>query len=356
MFARRGALHVLPQAYHFMPMQTTTHTPLVRAATLTNFMEVAQGLGLNPLGLLREAGLSPALLSDPEQRIPAASAVWLLERAATTTACLDFGLRMAESRQLSDFGAISLLISHQRTLRDALVVTMHYRHLLNDTIAMQLENAGAFVVIREEVVATTPSRQATELALGVLFRMCNAVMGGRWAPQSVNFSHEAPPDLTLHRRLFACRLEFGSEFNGIVCRAADLDEPNPTADPAMARFAQRFVESLPLVNEPSVVLDVRKAIYLMLPSGRASTDYVAQALGTSVRTLQRQLDAAGTSFTGMLNEVRCELAERYVTNPRYPLVRVSELLGYSTPSSFTRWFIAQFGTPPQQWRQTRRQP
>lgn len=324
---------------------------LVRAATLTNFFEVAQHVGLNPQPLLREVGLSRALLSDPEQRIPAASAVRLLEQAAATSLCPDFGLRMAESRQLSDFGVISLLISHQRTLREALRVTMQYRHLLNDTLAMQLEDTGPLVIIREEVVATAPSRQATELALGVLFRMCAAVMGGRWAPQSVNFSHEAPPDLALHRRLFACRLEFGCEFNGIVCRAADLDAPNPAADPAMARFAQRFVESLPLVNEPSVVLDVRKAIYLMLPGGRASTSYVAQALGLSVRTLQRQLDEADTSFTTMLNEVRHELATRYVSNPRYSLVRVSELLGYSTPSSFTRWFIAQFGVPPQQWRQ-----
>jgi AraC-like DNA-binding protein len=69
-----------------------------------------------------------------------------------------------------------------------------------------------------------------------------------------------------------------------------------------------------------------------------------------VRTLQRQLDEADTSFTAMLGEVRRELAQRYVANPRYSLVRVSELLGYSTPSSFTRWFITQFGQAPQDWR------
>lgn len=327
-------------------------SPLVRAATLTNFLEVAHELGLNPLPLLREVGLSRALLSDPEQRIPAEAAVRLLELASTAARFPQFGLRMAESRQLSDFGVVSLLISHQRTLREALAVTMQYRHLLNDTLAMQLEDAGSLVIIREEVVATAPSRQATELALGVLFRMCAAVMGGRWAPQSVNLTHEAPADLSLHRRVFACRLEFGSEFNGIVCLASDLDTPNPAADPAMARYAQSFVETLPWVNEPSVVLDVRKAIYLMLPGGRATTEYVAQALGLSVRTLQRQLDEADTSFTHLLGEVRRELAERYVTNPRYSLVRVSELLGYSNPSSFTRWFIAQFGAAPQQWRQT----
>jgi len=324
---------------------------LLRAAVLTNFFEVARDVGLNPLPLLREAGLNRALLDDPEQRIPADAAVRLLEAAAQASGSLQFGLRMAESRQLSDFGVVSLLISHQPTLRDALSATIQYRHLLNDTLAIQIEDAGPVDIFREEGVAQVPARQATGLAIGGLFRMCAAVLSGRWKPHSVNFTHDAPADLSLHRRVFGCRLDFGSEFNGFVCRAADLDAPNPSADPAMARYAQRFVESLPYVSEPSVVLDVRKAIYLMLPSGRASSYCVAQGLGLSVRTMQRQLDEAGVSFTTLVNEVRRELAQRYIDNPRYSLVRVSELLGYSTQSSFTRWFIAQFGMAPQQWRQ-----
>lgn len=326
-------------------------TILVRAAVLTNFFEVAQERGLNPQPLLREVGLSRSLLDDPERRIPLDAAMLLLEAAARESNYPQFGLRMAESRQLSDLGIISLLISHQGTLRDALTSTIQYRHILNDALAMQIEDAGPLVIVREEVVAAVPARQATELAIGVLFRMCATVLGERWQPHSVNFTHDAPRDLSLHKRVFGCRIEFGSDFNGFVCAAADLDIANPTADPAMARYAQRFVEALPYVSEPSVVLDVRKAIYLLLPGGRASSEYVAQGLGLSLRTMQRQLDEAGVSFTQLVNEVRRDLAKRYIENPRYTLVRVSELLGYSTQGSFTRWFSTQFGMPPQQWRQ-----
>ncbi len=328
---------------------------LVRAAVLTNFFEVAQALGLNPQPLLWQVGLSRALLDDPEQRIPAEAAVALLEAAAQASGCLQFGLRMAESRQLSNFGMVSLLISHQRCLRDALTLIIQYRHFLNDTLAIQIEDAGPMVILRDEVVVRGPVRQSNELAIGVLFRMCAAVLGKAWRPSSVNFTHSAPPEIGLYKRLFNCNIEFGSEFNGIVCRAADLDAPNPGADPAMARYAQRFMENLPHVNERSAVLDVRKTIYLLLPSGRASSEYVAQALGLSVRTMQRQLDEAGFSFTQVLNEARRELVLRYIDNPRYSLVQVSELLGYSTQSSFTRWFITQFGMAPQQWRQASRQ-
>ena len=30
--------------------------------------------------------------------------------------------------------------------------------------------------------------------------------------------------------------------------------------------------------------------------------------------------------------------------------RIADMLGYSIPSSFTLWFIAQFGMPPASWR------
>ena len=323
---------------------------LVRAAALTNFFEVAAAVGVNPQPLLRQAGLNRALLTDPEQRIPVEACAALLEAAAEAGNCPTFGLRMAESRQLSDFGVMSLLIGQQPTLRDALDTIIRYRHLVNESVAIMLESAGKVVMIRQEVVLNTPSRQATELALGVVFRLCRALLGAHWHPLSVNFTHGGPPDMQVHRRLFGCPIEFGSEFNGIVCLAADLDAPNPTGDPAMARHAQRLVDTLPRVNEASVGRDVRNAVYLMLPMGRATCEAVAQGLGLSQRTMQRQLDDAHESFTDILNEVRRDLAQRYVGNPDYSLLRVAELLGYGSASSFTRWFSSQFGEAPVIWR------
>jgi len=326
--------------------------PLVRAAALTNYLEVSNSLGFNACEALRRAGLNQAMLKDPEQRIPTDAAVALLEESAAASGCTTFGLRMAESRQLSHFGAISLLISHQPTLRDALVTTIDYRHLLNESLATQIESAGRMVMVRVEVVAHVPARQAMELAIGVLYRMCAALMGTRWQPDSVNFTHSAPGDLQLHRRVFACRLEFDSEFNGIVIPAADLDAPNPTADPSMARYARQFIETLPPASDNTVMLEVRRAIYLTLPMGRATSECVAQGLGLSVRSMQRQLDEAGASFTSLVNEVRCDLAPRYIDNPKYSLQRVSELLGYSTQGSFTRWFATQFHQVPSAWRES----
>lgn len=332
-------------------------TTMTRAGVLTNYIEVAKHLGLNPIPLLRNAGLSRSLIEQPEQRLPASSAVKLLEESARDSGCMTFGLRMAESRQLSDFGAISLLLMHQPTLRDAIMTTVQYRHLLNEALAIYVEEFEKTIVIREEVVTDIPmiSRQATELAIGVMFRLCSALLGASWNPRSVNFTHDAPPNLQLHRRLFRCNLVFGAEFNGIVCPAEDLDKPNPMADPALARFAQHYVDTLATDKEHSVVLDVRKAIYLLLPMGRASIEQIAEAMGTNVRTLQRRLEEHDATFSDLINSVRRELVMRYIENEHYSISQIADLLGYGMPSSFTRWFAAQFGESPARWRDSHKQ-
>ena len=331
---------------------------LVRVAVLTKYLEVTQDLGLNPRDVLAVAGLNKAQLQRPDYRSPIDAAVRLLEDSAAASGCQTFGLRMAESRQLSDFGVVSLLLSQQRTLRDALQVMERYRHLMNDSLGIFVEEAGRVVIIRAEMVTESllPNRQATELVIGVLFRLCSTLLGSKWRPYSVNFMHQPPDSQHLHRRLFGCNLEFGSEFNGIVCSDASFDMINPNADPAMARHAQAYLDSLQRDDSTSMLYEVRKAIYLLLPMGRATIEQIALSQGMNVRTFQRRLQDDGGVFNALLNAVRRDLALRYLENPNNSMSRIADMFGFSMASSFTRWFVNQFGMPPAAWRSAQKQP
>lgn len=88
----------------------------------------------------------------------------------------------------------------------------------------------------------------------------------------------------------------------------------------MAEYARCFIDTLPETLPASSELEVRKAIYLLLPNGRASIEQVALGLGVNVRTLQRQLEAAGTVFSDLVNEVWRELMIRYLAHWSYSLV------------------------------------
>jgi AraC-like DNA-binding protein len=328
------------------PVQRSTS--LKRAAVLSHYDEVVQKLGLNPQPLLRKVGLTKQMLSVPTHMIPMDSTVALLDLTAQASGCDTVGLMMAEARTLADFGPISLLLVQQPSVRAALQTMAQYRHVLNEALGLYIEDAGKQTIIREEIVTGYEGNatQSSDMAVGVLMVLFRAILGAQWRPQTAHFTRVAPADVQIYKRLFKCALQFESEFNGLVCLTADMDKPNLQADAAMASYAQSFMDALPKPGARSVLQDVRRSVYLLLPMGRASLDQVASGFGMNERTLQRQLDKAGVSFTAILNEVRRELAQRYVENTTYSMGRVAELLGYSNLSSLTRWFTVQFGEAP----------
>jgi len=325
---------------------------MLRSAAMGGYFEVTRQFGLNPFELAHQVGIDAAALANPGDRVPASLACQLMELTAEKASCPTFGLQVAETRQKFGAGVISILLSHKRTLGEVLVAAAQYRHLLNEALALYVETAGETVTIREELTVSpgTPTRQAIELAVGVLTRHSSALLGVHWKPRAVHFTHAAPPVLTFHRRFFGCPLVFGSDFNGFVCAAGDLEYPNPAADPALVRYAESLADPLNVAGAGSTALEVRKAIYLMMPLERATIELVAGHLRLSVRTMQRQLDTAGTSFSALLDEVRMELAVRYLSNASYPVGRVAVLLGYTQQGSFTKWFASRFAMTPRDWR------
>ena len=91
---------------------------------------------------------------------------------------------------------------------------------------------------------------------------------------------------------------------------------------------------------------VKTAFLDLLPSGEISFDRVARRLHMSGRTIQRRLREEGTSFKKLLDEARRELAEEYIRDPRFTLLEVAFILGYSDYSSFSHAYKRWTGTAP----------
>jgi AraC-like DNA-binding protein len=323
---------------------------LVRAASLTGYFTVAEQLGLEVTPLLRRAGLTRPMLANPEQVVPARSAIRLLEESAQASQCITFGLRMAELRQLSDIGMVSLLILHQPSLREALEVLAEYRNRINSNLTLQIESHRDTVFLREHFALDPPmvSRQVNDIALGVLYKICRTMMGEQWRPQCICLSYERPaqPDRAIYDRLFDSSLQFGSDFDGIVLDRNDLGRQNPRSDPALARHARQLVGAMIDPGLRTIGEEVEQSIRLLMPAGRASIGGVADALGTNVRTLQRRLDREGTSFSELLDRVRSQQVSQHFANRRLRLTDVAHLLGYATLASFSAWYRNRFDETP----------
>ena len=319
-------------------------TAVLRAATLTNFEQVATECGLDAHRLVAEVGLPMRCLTDPDLPLAAASAGALLELAAARGHEPAFGLRMAAARRLSNLGPLGLLLRDQPTLRHALEALVRHIHLHNEAFTLSLVQSGELVCIREETVVEGASqvRQAVELAMGTTFRLLRIFLGEKWHPRLVTFRHPAPPSTAWHRRIFGSAVAFGQEFNDIVCNAGDLDAPNPGADPVMARYSKRLLEMDHGAN--SRMSDrVRRLVVLLLPRGHCRVEVVAQHLGVDRRTIANHLAAEGTTFKALVDAMRTELLATYLEEGARSLSEVASLLGFSELSAFSRWHRHRFG-------------
>jgi AraC-like DNA-binding protein len=333
-------------------------TILVRSASLTKYSAIARDAGIDPVRTLRDAGLDPACLSTPDLRIPESSFARVLDASARPSASCSLGMRIGEAWQLSDFGALSLYLQHQPTLRDVLAQIERYRHLLSDSVALRVDDTQDVAVLHVMLVTgrAHPGREIVELTVGAVFSLVRAILGAQYRPRGVHFTHAAPADLHVHRRCFGQRVEFDGGFDGIVLARADLDRPNPLADARLARYAQDLLELQPRAGRDALADDVRRAIHILLPQGQRAIEHVGQRLGIAPRTLQRQLERNGASFSSLVDEVRASLAVRYLSQPRHSVSEVADRVGFSEISAFSRWFSAAFGVSPSQWRREQATP
>jgi AraC-like DNA-binding protein len=320
-------------------------TRFIRSGSLTNFPEVARRAGLDPDRLLREFGLPQGCLSEPDLMIPVEPVRQLLEVAAQRSGVEAFGLQMAEARRLSSLGPLGMLVREQPTLREAVEAFVHYSRLLNEALFLALEESGDVLVLREELIVghSGSVRQSTELAIGVTFQMLRSFLGPEWKPRRVCFAHDAPRNRSVHTRVFGRDVEFGQDFNGIVCSRRDLLVANPHADPIMAGYARKLLEESRPADAQQLAPKVRQLAVMQLTSGRCTIERVAQLLGVDRRTVHRRLSQESQSFTGIVDEVRRELATRYMADRGRTLAEISSLLGFAAPSGFSRWYKQQFG-------------
>jgi AraC-like DNA-binding protein len=324
---------------------------LIRTASMFHFADVARSVGLEPTRVLREVGLPPTSLQDPEGLVSGGRFRRLLEAAALAAGIDDFGLRLAERSGLSNLGPVAFVVREQTSVGAAVEALARYIHVQNETVRIRIERSGHRVVIAPMLVLRrpAPARQAIELSVGVCYRILNLLIGPGWRPLEVNFAHSPPRRRETYRRFFACKVTFNADSDAIVFPASDMEIATPAADATLARYAQKYVEMI-AGRSPDMEGKVREMISALLPTGQCSLERIAEYFGSTPRTIQRKLTEAGTSFSEMLDTQRAALVIRLVEDRSRSLSSVALLLNFSAQSALARWFHGRFGVSITRWR------
>jgi AraC-like DNA-binding protein len=93
-----------------------------------------------------------------------------------------------------------------------------------------------------------------------------------------------------------------------------------------------------------------RLIDTLLPGGYPVIGEVAQLLQISSRTLQRQLNEDGISYSALVERCRCRIACESLEHTRDSIQDIAALLGYRDVSSFSRAFQRWTGRTPRSYR------
>jgi AraC-like DNA-binding protein len=327
---------------------------MARASILADYRRLALSLHLDPIALMRRAGIDRKLLEDPELLFKMRSMIELLELTAREANIDDFGLRLGEERGLPDLGPLSLMLREQPTVREALRTLIGFFHLHAHAVYLYLEEgARPVITIDLVVVGAKQCRQGMQLSVASLTSILRWLLGANWSPSAVCFTHSRPKSLWRYNRFFRCPVNFLDEFNGVVLHKSDLDRNLPAHSPAMKRQIEKYIRTIDISASDTYVDRVMQITTMALHRGEAKAGVIARYLGIDRRTLNRRLARAESNYSSVLNNVRKTLATQHLLASERPISDIAALAGFASLNSFGIWFRKTYGTTATQWR-TRR--
>ena len=310
---------------------------------------------LNASVALDQAGLSQLAIADRERWIPFDKEVLFFEAAAELSGDDCFGLHLAPTIELKTAGLIAYIGLAAKTLDDAIRNLIHYQHVHNVAMDGELIEDGSHVRLRDTYFEVDLHRykQREELDASL------ALHATRWLTQKdislveVRFVHTRDKHRDEVERVLGCPVRYGQEYYEIVFHRDDLSLPIPTADKELLRVLTKNADLVleeRAANGDAFLDLVSERIVDQLSSGRVTAKKIASDFGTSQRTISRRLAEHGTSFDELIDDIRKQLAMRYLDEGGIRLQELAFLLGFSSHASFTAAFKRWTGRTPSQTR------
>jgi len=154
-------------------------------------------------------------------------------------------------------------------------------------------------------------------------------------------------------RFVGTKIEFGADLDEFALNLDARELPVVHSDPYLNDLLVKYCEAA-LANKRGdrshLRTRVENAISPLLPHGRVVVADVARSLGMSERTLARKLSDEGLNFTEILQQLRRDLAVRYLDDHKLHISKIAWLLGFNEVSSLTHTFKRWTGRTPSQLR------
>lgn len=289
------------------------------------------------VGFLDQIGLASTV--QPHARVTHDQIVRLYQLVAVETGDEMMGLWSRPIRT----GALKHLCVSVRgasSLSAALFRFSSFWNLLLDDYSMRLENDGdALKVVLVPRGTQDAQRFGHMLLLKLAHGIASWLTGGELPLRDVSFVFDRPDFAEDYPILFPAPIRFGQAQSSITFDGLLDGVPVTRSEAEMQDFLVRAPRDWIFTNshEHALPLRVRELLLLSIRLDFHLGD-AAQALNLTPRTLIRRLDAEGTSFQGIKDGLRRDIAIRDLSHGVKSIEAISQDIGFASAANFHRAF------------------
>jgi AraC-like DNA-binding protein len=304
--------------------------------------------------LLKRVGLTPELIAEPKERLSVRSQIALLDEAAIALKDDCIGFTLARDFDLREIGLLYYVMACSQTLGDALKRIARYSKMTNEALVFGYREGNRLIIsLSYSGVPRHSDRHQIEFCMFAALRICRVLTGQNLVPQHFSISHYRSEGTSEMARFVGTKVEFGADTDEFALNLDARALPLMYSDPYLNDLLLKYCEAA-LADRRGDTGQLRtrveNAISSLLPHGRVVVEDVARSLGMSERTLARKLSDEGLNFTEILQQLRRDLAVRYLDDRKLHVSKIAWLLGFHEVSAFTHAFKRWTGKTPREMR------
>lgn len=331
--------------------------PTVSAGLVAGLIDYAVSRNADADALTAGLQITTGELEDPDGRLPFIRYVELMRRAQKLTDDPALALHWAEDVGMAEVSIVGLIMNASATMGEAFVQLQRYGRLAMEVDG--LSDGPNFELAQRDGKLFMAHRYPDANAFPELIE--NAFVRLLCGPRrflsephilAAHFTFPAPSYRREYERIFQTPVYFDAEWNAM--------ELHPEIAGWEIAQDSRYVFNLLTDRAETLIreLDAKKSVrgrleeklLSVIHQGEIGADAMAASMEMSRQTLFRKLKDEGTSFSGVLDDLRQRLAIQYLKGKKASVNETAYLIGFSDPASFSRAFKRWTGRTPGEFR------
>ena len=325
----------------------------VPALYLRTLMELTLEMGYEPQPWLQAAGIGQSQLTQPTVALSTQRYVALVRAAVLHTDEPALGLLLGQRLRMNTHGTLAFALMNSANLRQAIALLERFLPVRTNLLTVCFVDSATQPQLRFAPAADLDQAELLilETVMLAVRNVFDYLAPGAQAVQAVEFCAAATPYTSLAQELFSCPVHYGASCDALRLNPHALDMPLSTADAYALENAAAMCQAEldKITRQESLTARIQRSL-LGAAGAMPSLQTSARMLHIAPRTLHRRLEAEGTSYRAIVDQVRHRLARQHLKNSNISLQEIAYRLGYTDQANFRRAFKRWEGVAPQSIR------